>query len=83
MIQKHKRENPEIMCPQNNKIINVCLSKECINALRCNNIECGCCGKEAHKKCNNVIPLTKITNKINQSLEDCKRVMKNVIKDEE
>ena len=64
MLNRLKKQIPDINCPSGNRVAKLCISLKCAQALRCTDKECGSCGKGVHKFCGSV-SLEEITEGIN------------------
>ena len=51
MVANSKREDPNILCPEGNKVTKVCMNPKCKIALRCDSLTCKSCGIEVHHGC--------------------------------
>ena len=64
MLNRLKKQISDINCPSGNRVVKLCISPKCAQALRCTDKECGSCGKGTHKLCGSV-GLDELTDSVN------------------
>ena len=64
LLDRLKKEDPNINCPEGKKVTKICLNQACANALRCSGFNCKSCGRDVHIGCFSPL-LNDITEHIN------------------
>ena len=61
-----RKEEPHLLCPSSKNIVKLCTNAKCIqNALRCSDMNCPSCGREAHPTCASSFSLEELTYLLN------------------